>query len=175
MKKISLIFKEASQSRIKESLKDSNAVFVIKYSGVKSADMSSLRQVLKTTNSRLFVVKNSVAQRVMRDAGLESMLKAIEGPCGLIFVKEEPVSASKALFLFSKEHENLKLDGGLLKDKVITKNDIEAMSKLPSKDMLRAQVVGALNAPISGLVMTLNQLLVKFVICLDQIKQKKGN
>ncbi len=60
-----------------------------------------------------------------------------------------------------------------MKDKVLEKKDIEAMSKLPSREALLAQVVGTLNAPISGFVIALNQILTKFVICLDQIKQKK--
>jgi large subunit ribosomal protein L10 len=91
----------------------------------------------------------------------------------LVFVKDEPVAVSQALCNFTKDHEQLKLEGGSLKDKILEKKDIESMSKLPSKEVLRAQVVGALNSPISGLVITLNQVLAKFVICLDQIKQKK--
>jgi large subunit ribosomal protein L10 len=101
------------------------------------------------------------------------MVKGIEGPCGLVFVKEEPVGASKVLCNFIKDHEKLQVEGGYLQDKILEKKDIEAMSRLPSKETLRAQVVCALNSPIAGIVTTLNQLLVKFVICLDQIKQKK--
>jgi large subunit ribosomal protein L10 len=173
MKKIGLIVKEVSENRIKNTLKNSDAVFVIKYSGVSSPDLSSLRQTLKGTRASLFVVKNSVARRALKDSGLENLIKTIEGPCGLVFVKDEPVAVSQALCNFTKDHEQLKLEGGSLKDKILEKKDIESMSKLPSKEVLRAQVVGALNSPISGLVITLNQVLAKFVICLDQIKQKK--
>jgi len=173
MKKISLIFKEASENRIKNTLKESEGVFVVKYSGVSSPDLCSLRQTLRASRASLFVVKNSVARRALKDSGLELLIKNIDGPCGLVFVKDEPVAVSQALCNFTKEHEKLKLEGGSLNSKIIEGKDIESMSKLPSKEVLRAQVVGALNAPISGLVMTLNQLLVKFVICLDQIKNKK--
>lgn len=173
MKKIGLIFKESSESRIKETLKDSGGVFIIKYSGVSSPDLCSLRQTLKGSRASLFVVKNSVARRALKDSSLEPLIKNIDGPCGLVFIKDEPVAASQALCNFTKEHEQLKLEGGALKDKIIEKKDIEHMSKLPSKEILRAQVVGALNSPISGLVITLNQVLAKFVICLDQIRQKK--
>ena len=75
--------------------------------------------------------------------------------------------------LFNKEKEKLVLEGGYLQDRLIGKKDIETMSKLPSKDVLRAQVVCTLNAPIQGFVLVLNQTLKKFVYCLDQIKQKK--
>jgi ribosomal protein L10 len=167
MKKIGLIFKETSENRIKNYLKDSNAVFIIKYSGLSSPDLTQLRKNLRTSNATFFIVKNSVARRALEGSELKLMVKSIEGPCGMIFVKEEPVSASKVLCSFSKEHEQLKLEGVYL--------DIEQMSKLPSKEALRAQVVMALNSPISGLVITLNQILAKFVYCLNQIKQKKSN
>ncbi|MFH0856259.1 MAG: 50S ribosomal protein L10 [Candidatus Omnitrophota bacterium] len=173
MKKIGLIFKEASENRIKNTLKDSGAVFVIKHSGVSSPDLCSLRQALKGARASLFVVKNSVARRAFKDSTLAPLVNNIDGACGLVFVKDEPVAASQAIFNFTKEHEQLKVEGGILNDKIIEKKDIEHMSKLPSKEVLRAQVVCALNSPISGLVITLNQVLAKFVICLDQIRQKK--
>jgi large subunit ribosomal protein L10 len=173
MKKIGILFKETSQNRIKDSLKSSRALFVVKYSGVASPALSALRQNLKGTDATLFVVKNSVAQRALKDAGLDSLIKTIQGSCGLVFVKEEPVSVSRVLCNFSKGHEQLKLEGGFLKDRVLEKKDIESMAKIPSKEVLRAQVVMILKSPISGLVLTLNQILARFVYCLEQIKQKK--
>ncbi|MFH0826907.1 MAG: 50S ribosomal protein L10 [Candidatus Omnitrophota bacterium] len=175
MKKLGIIFKEASENRIKNYLKESHAVIILKYSGLSSPDLSALRQNLKNSNAALFVVKNSIACRALASVGLEPLVKSIEGPCGMVFVKEEPVAISKVLCNFSKEHQQLKLEGGLLNDKLLEVKDIEFMSKLPSKEALRAQVVMTLNAPISGLVMALNQILSKFVYCLDQIKQKKTN
>lgn len=173
MKKIGLVVKEASENRIKNSLKSSNAFFVVKYSGLSSPDLTALRQSLKVAQASMFVAKNSVARRALKDSGLEAIIKTIEGPCGLIFVNEEPVNASKALCNFSKEHEQLKLEAGFLENKVLGQKDIEALAKLPSKEVLRAQVVMVLNSPIWRLVVTLNQILAKFVYCLDQIKQKK--
>lgn len=172
MKKLGLLFKEVSEGQIKSSLKNSNALFIVKYSGLSSPDLSSLRQNLKTSNARLFVVKNSVARRALKSAGLEDLLKSVEGPCGLVFVKDEPVGTSKVLCNFLKEHEPLKLEIGLLNNKVLEKKDIEALAKLPSREVLRAQVVMTLNSPISGIVITLNQILTKFVICIDRIKEK---
>ena len=174
MKKLGLVFKEVSEKQIKDTLKDTSAVFVVKYSGLSSPALSNLRQGLRNSNANLFVVKNAVARRALRDSGLEPLLKNIEGPCGLVFVKEEPVASSKVLFEFLKEHEQLKIEGGYLKDKFLERNDIESLSRLPSKEVLRAQVVVALNSPIAGLVMTLNQVIAKFVYCIDQIKQKKN-
>lgn len=175
MKKLGLLFKEVSEGQIKSTLKESSALFIVKYSGLSSPDLSALRQNLRSSNARLFVVKNSVARRALKSSGLDALIKSVEGPCGLVFVKDEPVVTSKVLCNFVKEHEPLKLEGGFLKDKVLKKSDIEALAKLPSKETLRAQIVMTLNSPISGLVIALNQVLAKFVYCIDQIKQKKTN
>jgi len=173
MEKLGLLFRQTSQSRIKASLKESSGAFIVKYSGVSSPDLSALRQQLKDYTATLFVVKNSIARRALKDSGLESAISVIDGPCGLVFTKDDPVSASKVLYNFSREHENLKLEGAFLKDRVLDKKDIETLAKLPSKEILRAITVVILKSPITGFVGVLNQTLKKFVYCIDQIKRKK--
>ena len=173
MKKLGLIFKETSEKQIKSGIKDSSTVFVIKYAGLSSPDMTALRLSLKRNNADIQVVKNSVARRAFKDSGLDFLISLVEGTCGVVFAKDEPVAASKALYDFAKTHESLKLEGGALKDKFLEKKDIEALAKLPSREVLRAQVVMTLKSPITGVVMVLHQTLRKFVYCLDQIKNKK--
>jgi len=175
MKKIGLIVKETSRNRINDGLKGSDSVMVVGYSGLSSPDLTTLRKNLKGSRADLFVVKNSVARRALKGSDVEPLIKSIEGPCAVIFIKEEPVAASKVLFNFAKEHEQLKFAGGCLKDKILGIADIESMAKLPAKEVHRAQAVIALNAPIQKLVMSLKYTLSKLVICLDQVKTKKGN
>lgn len=175
MKKIGLIVKEISGNRIKSYLKKNNSLFVIKYSGLSSPEMSTLRQSLLGVNAKLFVVRNTVARRTLTECGCESLLGMIEGPCGLIFVGDEPVGVSKVLCNFVKDHERLKLEGCLMQDRVLQKKDIESLAKLPSKETLRAQAVMALKSPINGVVMVLHSTLRKFVYCLDQVKNKKNS
>ena len=174
MKKIGLIVKEISENRIKNQLKVSTSFFVIKYSGLSSPDLTALRTHLKASKANLFVVKNSVARRALKAKGLDTIIKNIEGPCGLVFAKDEPVDVSKVLFNFTKDHEKLKLEVGFLNDRLLEKKDIEAMAKLPSLAALHAQVVRTLNSPLTRLVFALNQNLSKFVICLDKIREKKA-
>lgn len=173
MKKIGLLVKEASENRIKESFKSSKGLIIVKYSGVSSPDLSVLRKMLKTKGSNLFIVKNSIARRAVKELGLDGLIKSIETPCGMIFFKDEPVDTSKVLCDFRKEHDKLVLEGGLLQEKLLTSKDIENMSKLPSREVLLTQLVVGLNSPISKFVVVLSQTLKKFVYCLDQIKNSK--
>lgn len=174
MKKLGLLFRETLEDNIKKRLKESDSIFIIKYSQLSSPDLTTLRQALRNTNATLFVAKNSIARRALKDAKLEDMIKCVEGPCGFVFAKGEPVDATRALYNFYREHEQLKLACGLLQDKFLNTEDIETLARLPSKEVLRAQVVMTLKSPISGLVYVLKQTLTKFVYCLDQIKSKKG-
>lgn len=173
MKKLGLLVKEISEDRIKNSLKESDSVFVINYSKISSSDLSALRQSLKSSKAGLLVVKNTVARRALKEAGLEELIKSIDGPCGLVFAKEEPVLVSRLLYDFYKSHEPLKLQGGALKNRIMSKDDIEVLAKLPSQEILRTQVAMTLNSPIKQFVFVLNQILTKFVYCLDQIATTK--
>lgn len=175
MKKIGLLFREISENRIKNNLKESNSIFIIKNPGLSSPDLTTLRQSLRNVNATLFVVKNSIAKRALKSSGLKDMINLIEGSCGLVFVKNELVDVCRVLYNFSREHEQLKLEGGFLKDRVLNKKDIETLAKLPSKEVLKTQLVMTLNSPLSRFAIVLNQILRKFVYCLDQIKQKKGS
>jgi large subunit ribosomal protein L10 len=175
MKKIGLIVRETLEKRIKNYLQESNSVFIITYSKLSSPDLSLLRQMLRAAHANIFVAKNSVARRALKDSGFKDLLGLVQGPCGLVFIKAEPVAVSKILCNFSKDHEPLKLEGGFLEDKILGKKEIETIARLPGKEVLRAQLVTALNSPLSGLVCVLKQTLKKIVYCLDQIKQKKAS
>lgn len=174
MKKLGVLFKETSANRIKDSLKNSNSVFIVKFSGVSTPDSTALRQTLKNSRANFFVVKNSVVKRALKDAQLESLIKTVEGPCGLVFVSAEPVEACRTLYNFSRDHEQLKIEGGVFSGKVLDRKDFETLARLPAKEVLRAKAVWALKSPLFGLVYVLNGNLRKLVYCLEQIKNKKG-
>jgi large subunit ribosomal protein L10 len=173
VKKIGLIFREVSENRIRNSLKSANSVFVVKYSGLSSPDLTTLRRYLKNARGEFFVVKNTVAKRALKNSELQPLIKSIEGPCGLVFIKDEPVDASRILINFGKDHEQLKVEGGFLGNQPLDKKDIEMMAKLPSKKVLQLRMVMALNSPIVRCVYVLKNSLRKLLICLDKIKEKK--
>jgi len=173
MKKLSTVFKEASENRIKKGLKESQAFFIVKYSKLSGPDLNALRKSLRGIDSEMLVVRNNTARRALKGLENEALFGLVQGPCGFVFSKKEPVETSKVLFNFTKDHENLKLEGGLFKDKLITSKDIEALAKLPSREVLLTKTVMALKSPITGFVFVLKGNLRKLVFCLEQIKNKK--
>ncbi|MDD5348399.1 MAG: 50S ribosomal protein L10 [Candidatus Omnitrophica bacterium] len=173
MKKLSTIFKETSAGRIKKNIKDSAAFFILRYSKLSGPDLNSLRKALRTISSELFVARNTIARRVLKDSGNENLSALVDGPCGFVFSGKEPVETSKVLYNFSKDHEGMKVEGGLLADRILSKKDFESLAKLPSRQVLLTQTAIALKSPISSLVFVLKGNLRSLVNCLDQIKNKK--
>ena len=173
MKKLGLLLKKQTESLVDSRLKESQALIIIKYAGLSAPALTTLRRSLEGAQAQFMVVKNSVARRVLKGAGKEPLVEAVDGPCGLVFSREEPVDTAKVLYDFAKKFEQLQVAGGYLHDKILQEQDCRHLSKLPSQLQLRAQVVMTINAPRVKFVMALNHTLRKFVVCLDRIKQKK--
>ncbi|RKY30046.1 MAG: 50S ribosomal protein L10, partial [Candidatus Omnitrophota bacterium] len=173
MEKIGVLIKQALSNRVRDSLKHSNSIFVIKYERLSSPDLTTLRQALKNTKATLFVTKNSVAIRSLSDSNFQAISKYIQGSCGLVFAKDDPVTTCRALYEFLRAHEQLKVEGAIIEDRLFESKELEALSKLPTKEVLRMQLVMTLKSPIRGFAAVLKQTLRKFVYCLDQVKTKK--
>ncbi|MFA5089511.1 MAG: 50S ribosomal protein L10 [Candidatus Omnitrophota bacterium] len=174
MEKLGVLYKKKLHDDVKNNIENSAGFFIIRYPKVSSADLCSLRQALKPAGGRIFVVKNSITRRVLKERGLDELAKSVDQPCGILFIKDDPIIISKALYDFSKGHDQFKFEGGFLDDKVVSSKDIETLSKLPAKEVLRAQAVMAIKSPLSGIVGVLNAALRKFVYCLEQVKNTKG-
>ncbi len=171
MKKLGLLFKERSEELIKDNLKGAENLFIFNYSKISSPDLSNLRQALRNVNAKLFMVKNSVARRALKDRGQEAV-RAIEGPCGLVFVKDDPLETCKILFNFLRTHEQFKIESGFLQDRLLEKKDIEVLAKLPAKEVLRAELVAVINSPLSKLTAVLKQNLNTLTYYFQQRKGK---
>jgi len=172
MVKLGLLLKQEAERILNQRLKDAESFFLIKYSGLSAADLNFLRGSLDEVDSSFMVFKNSVGRRVLQSH--ESLKALIQGPCGLIFVNKDLLSSARVLYEFIKNKPNLEVKAGLLNDRVLTQEEIQKLSKIPSLTALQSQVLGALKSPISGLAFSLKHMLNKLVWVLDQIKEKKG-
>lgn len=171
--KLGSFFRNSAVSRLKKDITSTDSLFVVQYSGLDSLRMSQLRSALRNGKSKLFVAKNSLMKIALKDSKIEGLDGLFEGPAALVFSDNDIASVSKILSKFAKENEKLVLKGAYYKGSLFKQSDIENIAKLPSKEVLIAQLVSALKSPLSGLVFTLNGLLNKFVIVLNQIKEIK--
>jgi large subunit ribosomal protein L10 len=145
--------KERVVAELTEQLRRTDSLIVADYRGLTNVQLEELRAKLRPHGARFSVVKNTLTRRAAEAAGAESLLALLEGPVAIAFVETEgdPVAVAKALADTARETKIMVLRGGVLDGAPITGDDVEALAKLPPVDMLRAQLVGAIVAPLTQL------------------------
>ncbi len=161
--------KEKVIAELIERLQSSDALLVADYRGLTNSQLASLRVELLNHGAKLSVVKNTLTRRAAEAAGADALLALLEGPTAIAFVTADgnPVAVAKALTDAAKETKILTLRGGVLSGNPISSSDIENLAKLPPLDVLKAQLVGVIVAPLSQLAAVLNAPLQNLVGLID--------
>jgi large subunit ribosomal protein L10 len=141
-----------------ERLKASDSLIVADYRGLTMPQVDALRDELLKHGAQFKVVKNTLARRSAEAAGAEALLPLLEGPSAIAFIEADgdPAAVAKALAAAARETKVLEIRGGVLQARTITAADVEELSKLPSIDVLRGQVVGAIIAPLNAILGLVN-------------------
>jgi large subunit ribosomal protein L10 len=167
--------KAAAIEEVAGQIQESEAVFAVDYRGISVPRAAELRTRLTEAGARFRVVKNTLTQRAADQAGAESLKEVLEGPTAFTFVLADGgdvALAAKALATFRRETDLLAFKGGLMNGDPLSVDQLEALSKLPSLDVLHGQLVGVIASPITGLVRGLNALIQGLVIQLGQIAEQ---
>jgi large subunit ribosomal protein L10 len=165
--------KAAVIDRIADELGSSEAIFALDYRGITVAQIAELREKLRSSDTKLRVTKNSLSERAADQAGVSDIKPMLVGPTALALVKGDAAAAAKVLSDTARVLRGpLVFKGGILSGSVLSAADVEAIAKLPSRDVLNAQLVGTIAAPLTGLARTLNALIVGVAIQLGQIRDQ---
>lgn len=159
--------------KLAKEIKDSKAVVFSDFQGLSVKNMTSLRKELRREKVDFRVLKKTLIDIALKDAGLELDTKKMEGQIALAISRDDEIIAAKILARVSKANENIKIVGGILGKNVMTKEEVLALSKLPSKEDLLAKFVGTINAPVSGLVNVLAGNIRNLVQVLKAISEVK--
>ncbi len=165
--------KVAAVAQIREDLQASQAVFVTDYRGMTVAQMTELRRKLREVGAEYRVVKNTLTRWAAAEVNAEALEPLLVGPTAVAFAKEDPVGAAKALNEFAKETKILEIRGGWLEGQLMTVDDVQALADLPPREVLLAQVVGGIQAPIAGFVSVLQGTLRSLVYALNAVREQK--
>jgi large subunit ribosomal protein L10 len=161
--------KERVVEELTERLQSSEALLVADYRGLTNSELAGLRVKLTSHGAKLSVVKNTLTRRAAEAAGTEQLLALLEGPTAIAFVTADgdPVGVAKALSDTARDTKILTLRGGVLSGNAITADEIERLAKLPPVDVLQAQLVGVIVAPLTQLAALLNAPLQNLVGLID--------
>src|SRR3954471_3956108 len=157
---------------VASQIKEAQAIFAVDYRGLSVKQAADLRGRLIEIDANLRVVKNTLTERAADEVGADVLKQFLEGPTAFTFVNGDPVLAAKAIAGFRREAQLPEFKGGWMDGKEISIEEIEALSKLPSLDVMHGQLVGLVANPLSSLVRTLNALLSGIAIALGQIQEQ---
>lgn len=167
--------KEQAVAEIADEIKESQAVFAVDYRGITVAQVADVRSKLRDTDATLRVVKNTLTERAADNAGAEHLKGLLTGPTALTFVRGDAAAAAKAISTFNKETELLEFKGGMMDGEALEIDQIKAIAKLPSRDVLYGQLVGLVAAPVGGLVRGLGSMVGGLAIALGQLQEQKAS
>jgi len=165
--------KAAAIAEIVAQINESDAVFAVDFRGISVPQAADVRTRLRDADATFRVVKNTLTERAADEAGAESLKPLLEGPTALTFVRGDAATAAKAIATFNRETQLLTFKGGLLDGDALDAEQILAISRLPSRDVLYGQLVGMVASPITGLARGLNALLSGVAIALNEVLGKK--
>jgi len=166
--------KERIVSELAERLKGSQNLLVADYRGLTMPEIDELRTKLLETGARFSVVKNTLTRLAAEQAGVKELLDLIDGPTAIAFIDAEgdPAAAAKILNDTARAHDVLVIRGGLLEGDTVSDVEVKRLATLPPADVLRAQLAGAVAAPLTTIVGLFTAPLRDLVNVLDaRIKQ----
>jgi len=161
--------KERVIEELTERLRSADALLVADYRGLTNSELAGLRVKLIEHGAKLSVVKNTLTRRAAEAAGADALLAMLSGPTAIAFVAADgnPAGVAKALSDAAKDTKILTLRGGVLSGSSITADEVESLAKLPPLEILQAQLVGVIVAPLSQFAAVLNAPLQNLVGLID--------
>jgi len=161
--------------KLAEQLQDAVAIIVTDYTGLTVKEMEDIRNSVKEIGATFNVIKNSVVAKAIDGSQWESLKEHLKGTNAYALSFDDPAALAKVLVAKAKEYNKLKVKVGSLDGSIVDAQQIEALSKLPPKEVLLAQLLGTMKAPVTGFVNVLAGNIRQLMYVLKAIEEKKGN
>lgn len=149
--------KEEVLAQYKEWMSQSQALILMDYKGASVKDMENVRSKIREAGGEFHVVKNRLAKLAFKANDLDIPDGYLDNSTAIGFAFEDVASIAKALSEMAKEVEAFKFKGGYMGTEVLSAEQVTALAKLPPLPVLRAQLLGVLQAPASKLVRTVTE------------------
>ena len=159
---------------LRERIEGSNSLLLTDYRGLTVSDITTLRKALREAGAEYKVVKNTLfrlAAEKLADSGVYDLLV---GPTAVAFVHNDPIAPAKTIMDFAKDHKELEVKGGYVEGRLLAADQIQALARIPPKEVLLAQLVWSIRSPISGLVGTLQGLMSNLVYTVQAVADQKA-
>ena len=166
--------KVAVVTEVKERLDRADAALLTEYRGLNVAAIAELRRSLRAAGGEYKIYKNTLARLGAHSAGIDTLDELLVGPTAIVFVEGDAAAVAKALRDYARGNPALVVKGGLLGERVLTANEVTALADLPSREVLLAQLAGALQAPLAEFASLLAALPRNFAYGLKALLDQQG-
>ena len=169
--------KEAQVSELKSIFSNTTSAVLVDYRGIEANDVVELRKKLNAASSTMKIVKNTLAKLAAKDTPFEGLSDQFVQTRALIYSDGDPVEQAKILTKAAESNKKLQIHAGVLigdsKTSILNDSEVEALSKLPSREELLVKVLFLMQAPATQFVRTLNEVPSKFVRTLAAVRDSK--
>lgn len=161
--------------KINRDVVKAKTIVISDHTGLTHKDLEKLRKNVKKAGGNFIVTKNTFLKKALLGTPFEGKIEQtiLTGPTSVLLAIDDEISALSELYKTIKELNLPKVKGGALTDKVLTINDIISLSQLPSKEVLIGQLLGMMKSPHTRLVFALKGNLIKLVLLLKAVSEKK--
>ena len=165
---------EIRQLMLKEIEKGLRAscLFVTQYQRLSVKDLEELRKKLYPVSSRYLVAKNSLSRIALKSLGFEGLIPTVSGQTGFVVGESDPLTISKVLVGYVKNHEAFKLCGGVVEGELLTAERLREFARIPSREVLLGETVFLIKSPLTGLAGVLSGTVRKLLYALQEISKK---
>ncbi len=170
---LSLDEKKAIVAEVSEVAASAHSAVVAEYSGIAATDMTTLHARAREGGVYLRVVKNTLARRALEGTDFACMSDALTGPLVMAFSQEDPGAAARVVKEFARENDKLVVKVVSIGGQLLAASELERLASLPTKDQAISMLMSVMQAPISKLARTLNEVPGKLVRTVAAIKDQK--
>jgi large subunit ribosomal protein L10 len=156
-----------------QRISKSSVVILTDFKGLDVTSINELRNKLREENVEYQVVKNSLLARASEETDAAMIKDRLKGPTAVALSYDDPVAPAKVLTQFAAQHAQLEIKVGVMGGKILEPDQIKALSKLPSREILLGQLLSALNAVPQSLVRVLAEIPRSFLNVLNAVKEQK--
>ena len=153
-----LASKKQMVAELTEKLKAAKSGVIVEYKGITVAQDTALRKSFREAGVEYSVVKNTLLRFAANEAGLEGITGALEGTTAIALSNDELTAPAKIFCDFAKDKEGIHAKVGFVEGDILDEAGVEALAKIPSKEILIATVLGTFNAPIAALARAINAI-----------------
>ncbi len=157
---------------VAKRVEESDAIFVIDYRGISVAQVADLRAKLREADATFQIVKNRLTLRALDQVGNTDLKEFLEGPTAFTYVNGDVALAANTINKVTTEFDLLKFKGGQMEGQIVSVEQFEALTKLPSRDVLIGRLVGMIAAPLTGLTRGLGSMIGGLAIQLGAIQEQ---